>query len=128
MLRTTIYSFVIALMLFSCVNPLPEKIPRVPTPLPLTKSTHTKPIQINVIHFGFEPQHITISPGTTLVWKNYDSTGHSVGMLEGPQDFGTMQIDKEQSAEFRFDKKGKYVYKCGIHNTHPYVFATIEVK
>lgn len=65
----------------------------------------------------FEPQEITIDPGTEVVWINRDSTGHNVVSDDGA--FEDMDPNKllngGQKFSFTFDEPGVYPYHCEPH-------------
>lgn len=61
--------------------------------------------------FTFEPSQLTVKAGTTVTWKNEDSTVHTV--TGTGWDSGQVQ----PGAEFQktFDTAGTYDYHCSIH-------------
>lgn len=87
---------------------------------------------------AFTPETITVSPGTTVVWKNTSSRGHTITAYEQliPEDadyFATGGYDSEQRAreafrnsgggmlygnetyEHTFEIEGRYDYVCLPH-------------
>lgn len=86
----------------------------------------------------FDPDSTTIAPGTTVVWENVGTVGHSVTAYEDeiPEDaeyFASGGFDSEQAArqaypdegdipggetyEHTFDVEGTYGYFCIPHET-----------
>ncbi|WP_049971560.1 plastocyanin/azurin family copper-binding protein [Haladaptatus cibarius] len=94
----------------------------------------------------YEPESITVSPGTTVVWDNVGSVGHSVTAYEDeiPEEagyFASGGFDSEQAArdaypegdigggeqyEHTFDVEGTYEYFCIPHESAGMV-GTVEV-
>lgn len=66
---------------------------------------------VSIKDFSFSPASLTISAGTTVVWTNNDSAGHTIKS----DAFNSDVISKGQTFEFKFDEKGTYEYSCGVH-------------
>lgn len=64
----------------------------------------------------------TITPGTTVTWKNLDGTAHTVTSTKSAFDSGN--IDQGKSYSRTFAELGTYNYICTIH---PYMKGTIKV-
>jgi plastocyanin len=73
----------------------------------------------------YNPNEITVKVGTTVVWKNSDSAGHTVTSGKpGDADFGTF-FDSAKGPDFlmkpetefqhAFDKEGEFDYFCQVH-------------
>ena len=78
---------------------------------------------------GLATGDIDIFVGDTVVWKNADTTKHTVtsGTPDGGPDgiFGNSDfLNPGQSYQFTFDKKGEYPYYCLIH---PWMTGTVLV-
>jgi len=73
--------------------------------------------------FGFSPQTLTISVGTTIIWKNNTTAPHTVTSDNGV--FGSGTIAPGGTFSFKFTSAGTFAYHCNIH---PYMMATITVK
>lgn len=72
------------------------------------------PAQGNAVvieNFSFNPETLSVTPGTAVVWINNDSATHSVKS----DTFSSRSLSKGQSFEFTFASKGTYDYSCGIH-------------
>jgi plastocyanin len=79
--------------------------------------------QIMVKDFMFSPMTLTVSPGSTVTWKNLDGEPHLVVSLDGA--FRSQALDQKDSFSFKFDKPGVYKYICTIH---PQMKGAIVVK
>jgi plastocyanin len=71
----------------------------------------------------FAPSHLTVLTGTTVTWRNDDSTAHSVQADD--HSFGSpSSLSTGASFSTEFDKPGTYTYYCTIHRQ---MRGTIEV-
>ena len=70
----------------------------------------------------FEPEQLTVAPGTTVTWVNDGAVPHTSTADDGAWDSGTLQPG--ESFSFTFDDPGDYSYLCEIH---PDMTATITV-
>lgn len=77
--------------------------------------------------FAFSPATLTIKAGTTVVWKNTTSVGHTVTSDDGKSfDSGSSNpIAQGATYSFTFNNPGTYAYHCAIH---PFMKATIVVQ
>ena len=74
--------------------------------------THT----IFIKDFAFVPDHLTVSAGDTVIWKNEDVTPHTA-TDEGV--FDSKEIDTTKSWTYKATRKGKFPYTCTYHpNMH----------
>jgi len=74
--------------------------------------------------FAFKPAHITIKPGTKVIWTNKDSSPHTATANNGAFNSGLLR--KGQSYSRTFNKAGKkYFYHC---EPHPHMRGSITVK
>ena len=80
-------------------------------------------ITINIKNFMFMPMDASVTPGSSVTWKNLDEEPHTVTSETGA--FASGGLDTNQSYTFKFDKPGVYKYRCSIH---PQMVATITVK
>jgi plastocyanin len=74
---------------------------------------------VTVQGFAFDPQALTVAPGTTVRWTNQDGAEHTVvgeGLSGSLVPGGTF--------EQRFDTLGTFAYACTIH---PSMTGTITV-
>ena len=73
-------------------------------------------------NFDFSPMAITVTHGTTVVWKNKDGEPHTVVSIDGT--FRSLALDQDDTFKFTFKKPGVYKYLCTIH---PKMMGTITV-
>jgi plastocyanin len=66
---------------------------------------------------------VTVTPGSTVTWKNLDGEPHTITSADGL--FRSPALDENDSFSFKFDKPGVYKYICSIH---PKMRATVTVK
>ncbi len=92
------------------------------------------PVQTNVVvmpknvavdqNKTFEPASITVNAGTTVTWKNDDSSFHLVASkTEGI--FASDLISQKKTFEHTFAEPGSYDYYCSLH---PWMTGTVMVK
>src|SRR5215210_2997618 len=77
---------------------------------------------VSIQDFFFEPDQLTVAPGTTVTWVNDGEQPHTSTADDGTWDSGTLQPGESYS--FTFDEPGDYSYFCEIH---PDMTATINV-
>ena len=77
---------------------------------------------------SFTLEHLTIKAGTTVVWKNLDSSSHTATSGASPTPDGSWDTDRlrrDQSAEgITFNEPGTFAYFCTVH---PNMTATLTV-
>ena len=77
---------------------------------------------VTIKNFSFA-MDVTVTPGSTVTWKNLDGEPHTVASADGL--FRSSALDQGDSFSFKFDKPGVYKYICTIH---PKMRATVTVK
>ena len=77
---------------------------------------------VSIQDFLFDPDQITVAPGTTVTWVNDGEEPHTSTADDGMWDSGTLQPGESYS--FTFDEPGSYSYFCEIH---PDMTGTINV-
>ena len=77
---------------------------------------------VEIRNFMFK-MDVTVTPGSTVTWKNLDGEPHTVASIDGV--FRSKGLDQGDSYSFKFDKPGVYKYICSIH---PSMRATVTVK
>jgi plastocyanin len=87
-----------------------------------TQASSAKIEVVTIKDFAFGPQNLEIKAGDEVNWVNGDSATHSV-ILNGEFDSGA--IKPGSSFNHRFEKAGRYEYKCSIH---PTMIGVIDVK
>jgi len=69
---------------------------------------------VDIIQRAFDPDIVTISPGTTVVWTNDDTVNHRVVHLpELPSDrelFHSESLSKGDTFRYTFQTSGRYYY------------------
>jgi len=83
-----------------------------PTATP-TCPAFTQPVTIK--DFSFQPQNVTISVGSTIMWTNTGLSTHTSTSDTNVWDSGN--IPPGQSFSFTFNTPGVYSYHCNIHPT-----------
>jgi plastocyanin len=81
------------------------------------------PATIDIDNFAFAPATLTVTPGTTLTWKNEDDSPHRIGDKNGT--FKSAALDTDDTFSHTFAAPGEYPYICTIH---PYMAGKIIVK
>ncbi|MHB8644416.1 MAG: cupredoxin domain-containing protein [Thermomicrobiales bacterium] len=75
-------------------------------------------VSVNIMNFSFQPTPLTIPVGTTVVWTNQDSAGHTVTSDTGVWDSGVATpLQKGATFRFTFTQVGTFPYHCMIHPT-----------
>jgi len=74
-------------------------------------TTHTVIIE----EMRFQPEHLTVAPGDTIVWVNKDLVPHTATSEAGRFDSQTIQTAK--SWKFTARTKGEFAYICSFHPT-----------
>jgi plastocyanin len=77
---------------------------------------------VSIQDFFFDPDQMTVAPGTTVTWVNEAQTPHTTTADDGTWDSGTLEQGDDFS--FTFDEPGTYTYHCSIH---PDMTASIKV-
>jgi plastocyanin len=90
-----------------------------PTPKPGTNPTVTITTDSNGA-FLFSPKTLTITHGTTVIWKNQTQVSHTII----GNSFGGGFVTPGGTLSFKFTSAGTFAYHCGIH---PYMTGTIIV-
>jgi plastocyanin len=83
------------------------------------------PAQITIDNFAFEPDTLTVAPGTQVTWINRDEEPHTVVSADKALRFKSQALGTNDQFSFVFDKPGTYKYFCSVH-TH--MVGTIVVK
>jgi plastocyanin len=78
---------------------------------------------IKIDNFAFLPATLTVTPGTTVTWKNEDDSPHRIGDKNGT--FKSAALDTDDTFSHTFAAPGEHPYICTIH---PYMVGKIVVK
>ena len=90
-------------------------------PAALARGYHSAPpasaedVQVVIESFAFQPDSVTVSPGTTVTWVNLDPWIHTVTSDTGAFDSG--DLDPNESYSHTFDSIGHYWYHCSRHTS-----------
>lgn len=101
-------------------TPEPEPEPT-DTPEPEPTDTPAQEIRAEVVmrNNSFQPQEITVQVGTSVIWTNEDSFGHTVTAGTRSNPSGLFQSGNVSGGgdtfEFTFDQPGTYPYFCDYH-------------
>ena len=133
---TTVTSSVTPTPTPTMTQPTPTPTVAQPTPTPTAKATQvtsapgqgSTPIVMISNNsdgsFAFSPATLTVSAGTTVIWKNVSPVPHTMTTDDGTTaDSGTIAVGA--TFHFKFATAGSFSYHC---NYHPYMKATIIVK
>jgi plastocyanin len=80
---------------------------------------------VAILDFKFEPETLTVSPGTKVTWENKDDEPHTATSSVKPKRFDSGVLDTAQSYSFTFVEPGAYPYFCKLH---PHMTGVIVVK
>jgi len=83
----------------------------------------TSPATVQIDNFAFTPATLTVTAGTTVIWKNDDDSPHRIGDKNGT--FKSAALDTDDTFSHTFAAPGEYPYICTIH---PYMAGKIIVK
>jgi len=78
---------------------------------------------VDIDNFAFAPATLTVTAGTTVIWKNEDDSPHRIGDNNGT--FKSAALDTDDTFSHTFAAPGEYPYICTIH---PYMVGKIVVK
>ncbi|WP_255169744.1 cupredoxin domain-containing protein [Natrononativus amylolyticus] len=75
----------------------------------------------------YEPESVTVEPGTTVVWEWVGDIDHNINPTSQPDDAdweGHPDLISDGEYEFTFDVEGEYAYTC---DPHPGMDGVVEV-
>jgi plastocyanin len=81
------------------------------------------PATVKIDNFAFAPATLSVTVGTTVIWKNEDDSPHRIGDKNGT--FKSAALDTDDTFSHTFGAPGEYPYICTIH---PYMAGKIIVK
>jgi plastocyanin len=90
-----------------------------PTPKPTSGPIVTITTDSNGV-FLFSPKTLTVTHGTTVIWKNQTQVSHNII----GNSFGGGSVTPGSTFSFKFPSAGTFAYHCSIH---PYMTGTIIV-
>jgi len=68
---------------------------------------------VEVKDFKFRPEAVTVTPGTTVTWRNGDEEPHMIMSTDGV--FRSSALESDGRYTYTFTKLGTYHYFCAIH-------------
>ena len=80
--------------------------------------------KVEIRHFAFTPEALTVTAGTRVVWTNRDDEPHIV-VSAGNRFASSKAMDTDETYAMVFDQPGTYAYFCSIH---PHMVGTIIVR
>jgi plastocyanin len=85
------------------------------TPVPPTAAAGSPPDAsiVTMVDDRFEPDNMTVPPGTTVSWVNEGADWHSIAAFDGSFESG--KIAPGDAFSYRFDDPGTYQYICKHH-------------
>jgi plastocyanin len=86
--------------------------------------TSSKQNKIEIKHFAFNPQTITVKAGEKVTWINRDEEPHTVVSVE-KQFKKSTALDTDQEFTITAGAPGTYTYFCSVH---PKMTGTIVVE
>jgi plastocyanin len=108
------------------VRQLSQGLPPSPTPTPAPTAANTNAVTVDISNAVYEPETITVPPGTRVVWLNHDDDDHTVtSAKEETQLLASPTLKQNQTYEFTFTEKGTYHYVCQVHD---YMQGTVVVQ
>ena len=78
-------------------------------------TAHAATISAAIRDYSFQPAALTVQPGDTVTWTNYDDAPHTVTTSSGPEAISSPTLQKGQSYSFTFTKPGVDHYYCSVH-------------
>jgi plastocyanin len=72
--------------------------------------------QVNIAHFAFTPQVLTVPVGAVVVWMNQDNIQHTV-TSDDETSFASSLLGSGDTFSHRFDEPGIFPYHCSVHPT-----------
>jgi len=109
-------------------SPAPPPVPvlapaPVPTPTPLPAA---EPVtkSATILDFAFHDAEIRIPVGSTIIWTNQDSAGHTVTSDNGRFTSSSLLL-RGNTYQHTFTEKGEFTYHC---SPHPFMKGKIIVE
>lgn len=87
------------------------------------QQTAASPAAVEIKNMHFTPDTLTIVAGTTVTWKNDDSSPHTV--TDKGRVFRSAGLDTGDTFSYTFASPGEFTYFCTIH---PMMVGKIVVK
>ena len=81
----------------------------------MTAAPNAAEQQVTIDNFAFDPQVLTVSPGTKVTWLNRDDVPHTATSSDSPAKFNSKAIDTDEKFSYVFTQPGTYPYFCAVH-------------
>ncbi len=72
---------------------------------------------INIQNFRFSPSPITVTLGTSVLWRNLDSASHTATRSQTPFTWDSGNLSQNQDYAVSFDQVGSFSYVCSLHGS-----------
>lgn len=69
---------------------------------------------VSISNFSFNPGSTTVNKGTTVVWTNNDSAGHTVTADQGAGPASGL-LNPGETYSYTFNEPGTFNYHCSVH-------------
>ena len=118
MRRCTLLAFIVLIATGCAAQPSDVAKPSTATVAPPptagvpTTSPYKGPVVIEAAEQYFYPELVTVSPGTTVLWKDVQGT-HD--MVAEDRSFASAVLFEGGSYSFTFTASGQYRYVCTLH-------------
>lgn len=99
-----IRTLLIGASLLACSRAMALDVPPPPAP---------PPNGVSIGWMVFVPATLTVAPGTTVTWTNWDDSNHGVKFA----DQESPRLDKGATYKRSFTAAGEYPYQCKYHGT-----------
>jgi plastocyanin len=94
-------------------NPVKVNDQVVTPPFQVSTTQTTKTAEVIISDFSFSPGELTISVGTSVVWRHTGSYSHTVTADDNT--FSSGNLGNGDTFEFTFTEPGTYPYHCQFH-------------
>lgn len=74
---------------------------------------HPAKVAVSIENYAFQPDPITITSGSSVIWTNRDEVAHTV--VSNDKLFSSPELEMNQHYEFTFRKSGTFAYSCSLH-------------
>ncbi|ABX05834.1 MAG TPA: hypothetical protein DEF47_02510 [Herpetosiphon sp.] len=72
---------------------------------------------INIQNFRFSPSPITVTLGTSILWRNLDASTHTTTRGQMPFIWDSGDLSQNQDYAVTFDQVGTFSYVCSLHGS-----------
>lgn len=73
-----------------------------------------KEVTIAIKGFTFNPENVTVKPGTKVTWVNNDSVTHNIAIDQ--VNVTSPDLGKDGKWSYTFNKTGTFSYYCAFHS------------